>query len=52
MDAVGFLHSGGAFSSGMTGNLVLLGLSAAGADWARAGNGSGLAGQSDHRADG
>lgn len=36
MDAVGFLHLGGAFSSVMTGNMVLLGLSAAGADWGRA----------------
>ncbi len=35
VDAVGFLHLGGAFSSVMTGNMVLLGLSAPGGDWAR-----------------
>lgn len=35
-DAIGFLALGGAFSSVMTGNMVLLGLAGAGADWALA----------------
>lgn len=32
-DAIGFLALGGAFSSVMTGNMVLLGLASTGADW-------------------